>query len=69
MVRALESSKQRVVFLIGGAFGIGDKVKARANLKINLSNLTMSHQMALAMCLEQIYRAFTIWKNHPYHNA
>lgn len=69
LVRALESSKQRVIFLIGGAFGIGDKVRERANLRISLSNLTMSHQIAMTVCLEQIYRAFTIWKNQPYHNA
>ncbi|MCB0356300.1 MAG: 23S rRNA (pseudouridine(1915)-N(3))-methyltransferase RlmH [Bdellovibrionales bacterium] len=68
LVKALESSKQRVVFVIGGAFGLGEEVKKRANLRISLSNLTLSHQVATVIVLEQIFRALTIWKNHPYHN-
>lgn len=69
LVRSLESSKQRVIFLIGGAYGIGEAIKQRANLKLSLSHLTMAHPVAMTMALEQIFRAFTIWKNHPYHNT
>ncbi len=68
LVKALESSKKRVVFVIGGAYGIGDRLKERADVVLSLSKLTLSHQVALVVALEQIYRGFTIWKNHPYHN-
>ena len=68
LVTALESSKQRLVFIIGGAFGLGSEVKDRANLQLSFSYLTLSHQVALTVALEQIYRGLTIWKGHPYHN-
>lgn len=58
----------KVVFLIGGAFGFSDEAYARANQKLSLSNLTFSHQLARIVLLEQIYRAFSILNNEPYHN-
>jgi 23S rRNA (pseudouridine1915-N3)-methyltransferase len=64
----LSSSKKRAVFIIGGAFGVNDEVRNRANLKVALSPMVMNHLMAQAMSLEQIYRAFTIIKKIPYHN-
>lgn len=63
------SGKKRLVFIIGGAFGVGEAVFQRADLKIKLSEMTMNHHVALAMLLEQIYRAFTIREGIPYHNA
>ncbi len=68
LVRAIESSKKRVVFIIGGAFGLGGEVKKRSDLTLSLSSLTFSHQIVLAVALEQLYRSLTIYKNHPYHN-
>ena len=67
--RALESGKARLVFVIGGAFGLGEQIKKRANLRISLSKLTFSHHVALAVALEQIYRAWTIRKGQRYHNG
>lgn len=64
----LNSGKKRVVFLIGGAFGISDKLKKRANLNVSLSNLTFNHLIAQLIVLEQIYRSFSILNNLPYHN-
>lgn len=64
----LSSSKKRAVFIIGGAFGVNEEVRQRANLKVALSPMIMNHLMAQAMSLEQIYRAFTIIKKIPYHN-
>lgn len=64
----LGSSKKRAVFVIGGAFGVDESVRARANLKVSLSPMVMNHLMAQAMSLEQIYRAFTIIRKIPYHN-
>lgn len=64
----LGSSKKRAVFIIGGAFGVNEDVRRRADLKVSLSPMVMNHLMAQTMCLEQIYRAFTIIKKIPYHN-
>lgn len=66
--KALELNKQKIVFLIGGAFGIGEELKSRSNLKLSLSPLTMNHHVAYAMALEQLYRSFTIISDIPYHN-
>lgn len=68
MVRLFERGKPRVVILIGGAFGFGSEIRERADWKWSLSNLTFNHHVAQAVALEQVYRAFTIWKNIPYHN-
>lgn len=57
-----------LVFAIGGAFGFADKVYDRANEKIALSEMTFSHQMVRLFFTEQLYRAYTIIKGHPYHN-
>jgi 23S rRNA (pseudouridine1915-N3)-methyltransferase len=59
---------QELVFLIGGAYGLSGKVKKRANLILSLSAMTLTHQMARLLLLEQIYRAMTILRNEPYHN-
>jgi len=63
-----EQLPKRSVFLIGGAFGVSDEIKKRANATISLSSLVMNHHVALTVLLEQIYRAFTILKKIPYHN-
>ena len=55
-------------FVVGGAFGFSDEVYKIANLKIAMSKMTFSHQMIRLMIVEQLYRAFTILKNEPYHN-
>lgn len=57
-----------LVFCIGGAFGFSDKVYERKNEWLSLSEMTFSHQMIRLFFIEQIYRAFTIIKGHPYHN-
>lgn len=69
IIHSLESGKQRLVFIIGGAFGLGPQVKKRANLLLSLSSMTMNHLVAQTVALEQIYRALTIWKGIPYHNS
>jgi len=57
-----------VIFIIGGAYGLSDKVKKRAGLILSLSEMTFPHQHVRLLLLEQIYRAFTIIRNEPYHN-
>ncbi len=62
------SSVKELVFVIGGPYGFSGEVYARASSKISLSKLTFSHQMVRLLCIEQIYRAFTILKGEPYHH-
>ena len=57
-----------IVFVIGGAYGFSDAVYSRADSKISLSKMTLSHQMVRAIFAEQIYRAFTIMRGEPYHH-
>lgn len=59
---------KQLTFVIGGPYGFSDEVYARANGKLSLSKLTFSHQMIRLFFVEQIYRAFTILKNEPYHH-
>jgi len=58
---------QKVTFLIGGAYGFDRDFVSSCNISISLSALTMGHKIAKVVLYEQIYRAFTILNNHPYH--
>ena len=62
------SGTQRIVFIIGGAFGFSETLYQKFPQKISLSEMTFSHQMIRLFFCEQLYRAFTIINNHPYHN-
>jgi 23S rRNA (pseudouridine1915-N3)-methyltransferase len=64
-----DSGKSRVCFLIGGATGHGDAVRERADFLFSLGNLTWPHMLVRAMLAEQLYRAWSISANHPYHRA
>ncbi|MGV6861807.1 MAG: 23S rRNA (pseudouridine(1915)-N(3))-methyltransferase RlmH [Putridiphycobacter sp.] len=59
---------KNIIFLIGGAYGFSDEVYKVANEKLALSKMTFSHQMIRMLFTEQIYRAFTILNNEPYHH-
>ena len=61
-------SVKNIFFIVGGAYGFSDAVYKRANAKISLSKMTFSHQMVRLFFTEQLYRAFTILRNEPYHN-
>lgn len=56
-----------ITFVIGGSFGLADKVKQRANLRLSFSQFTFPHQLMRLILLEQIYRASTIESGTPYH--
>jgi 23S rRNA (pseudouridine1915-N3)-methyltransferase len=58
-----------LAFLIGGADGFADEVRAQADLVLSLGPMTWPHLMVRAMLAEQIYRAETILAGHPYHRA
>jgi 23S rRNA (pseudouridine1915-N3)-methyltransferase len=65
--RANESVR-RLIFLIGGAYGIDESVLKAAQLKWSLSNLTFPHQLVRLILAEQLYRSFTILRNEKYHH-
>ena len=65
---AMNRSVQRLVFVIGGPYGFSDAVYERAREKISFSKMTFSHQMIRLFFVEQLYRAFTILRNEPYHH-
>jgi len=58
-----------VAFLIGGADGLDAQLKARADLLLRLSSLTLPHAMVRVLLAEQLYRAWTVTQNHPYHRV
>jgi 23S rRNA (pseudouridine1915-N3)-methyltransferase len=60
---------KEVAFLIGGADGHSEWLKAATDWKWSLSKLTLQHEMALVLVLEQIYRAYTIKSGGPYHRG
>ena len=64
----MNSSKKEIIFIIGGAYGLSEKILERANQKVSLSKMTFSHQMVRIIFLEQLDRSFSILKNEPYHN-
>ncbi len=66
--RWTDAPNQRPVFVIGGPFGLSDEVKDAAQHKIRLSDMTLPHELARLLLLEQLYRAGTIHKNMPYHH-
>ena len=66
--RASESRKN-LVFLIGGAYGIDDKILKRANYTFSLSSLTFPHQLVRLILCEQVYRACSILRNEKYHHS
>ena len=56
-----------VVFAVGGADGFSDRFRTQADLVLSLGKMTLAHELARVVVLEQVYRAFTILKRHPYH--
>ena len=61
------SGQSHLTFIIGGPFGLSNKIKEKASLKLSFSKMTFTHQMIRLFLLEQIYRAFKISKNEKYH--
>ena len=61
------SGKSTVNLVIGSSYGLSDKVKKAADLKLSMSKMTFPHQLARVMLLEQLYRAYTIINNRKYH--
>ena len=66
--KKMNSGIKQLVLVIGGPYGFSDTFYKKAIAKISLSKMTFSHQMIRLFTVEQIYRAFTILKNEPYHH-
>ncbi len=62
-----QGEARHLVFLIGGSYGIAEKVKQRGNVKLSMSKMTFPHHLAQIMLLEQIYRGFKILEGSPDH--
>jgi 23S rRNA (pseudouridine1915-N3)-methyltransferase len=60
---------QNLCFAVGPADGFTDKARASADLILSFGKMTLAHELARIVLLEQIYRAFTILKGHPYHTG
>lgn len=63
----LLNDKISIKFFVGGAYGLEDGFLKKSDAVISLGKITMSHKIAKAVLLEQIYRGFSILSNHPYH--
>ena len=66
LVRRAEDESRELVFVVGGHDGLPPEWKPRADMLLSLSPLTFPHELARAMLAEQIYRAFTTLRGHPY---
>ena len=63
----LIQDKNELSFFIGGAYGLREEFTRSLDFRLSLSKLTLAHQFVKILLLEQIYRAFCINNNHPYH--
>lgn len=68
LAQRLNAVQKKLVFVIGGPYGLTEQVKARADLILSLSPLTFTHEMARMILLEQIFRSITIIQGRGYHN-
>ncbi|MEO0528125.1 MAG: 23S rRNA (pseudouridine(1915)-N(3))-methyltransferase RlmH [Bacteroidota bacterium] len=66
--KKMNSGIKQLVLVVGGPYGFSDSIHRKAQGKISLSQMTFSHQMVRLFLVEQMYRAFTILKNEPYHH-
>lgn len=66
--KRMSQSSKRLVFIIGGPYGFSPEVYGQVPGRLSLSRMTFSHQMVRLIFVEQLYRAFTILQNLPYHH-
>lgn len=67
LVETVSMQSSSVCFVIGGSFGLSDTIKAMGKYKLSFGKMTLPHQLARMVLLEQIYRAFSILNNSKYH--
>jgi len=66
--KKLNSGMKTLTFIVGGPYGFSDEVKAMSKQQLSLSKMTFSHEMVRLFFTEQLYRAFSILNNEPYHH-
>lgn len=66
-IQKIQLQNNHITFIIGGPIGLHSDVLSKANLKLSFSNFTFTHQIMRVLLLEQLYRAFCILNNRPYH--
>jgi len=66
--KKLNSGMKTLTFIIGGPYGFSEKIKSLSNQQLSLSKMTFSHEMVRLFFTEQLYRAFSILNNEPYHH-
>lgn len=71
LAKWMERTSERgpINFLIGSAYGIDEELKNQADIKLSLSPLTFTHDHAMIILVEQIYRCMMVLRNHPYHHV
>lgn len=68
LIEKVETNQtNKITFVIGGSFGLDKSVSLRSNYKLSFSKMTYPHQLMKLILSEQIYRAYSIMQNHPYH--
>lgn len=66
--KRMSAGTKQLVFVIGGPYGFSEEIYKKSDGNISLSKMTFSHQMIRLFFIEQLYRAFTILRNEPYHH-
>lgn len=66
-IERLSMTSSHLCFVIGGSFGLSDEVKALSASKLSFGKMTLPHQLARLVLLEQVYRGFSILNNSKYH--
>ena len=66
-IETIQINNPNITFVIGGSYGLDNKIKQRSNYKLSFSNLTFPHGLFRLILLEQIYRSFKIINNESYH--
>lgn len=59
---------QTLLFLVGGSYGLPERISKQAHLRLSLSKMTLPHRLARLFLVEQVYRAFSILRNEPYNH-
>lgn len=69
LLEKLQQAYANIAFMIGGPDGLDPQLKTKSDYQIRLSSMTLPHGMVRVMLAEQLYRAWSITKNHPYHRS
>lgn len=67
--KSIVGGAAKIIFIVGGAFGVSESIRMRANLVLSFSKFTFTHQMIRIFLLEQVYRSMTIIRNESYHHS